>query len=83
MGCGRPLKYLLSIINLNFRVGSSVGIGSGGNLQHSDSNSKLKTANILIRPLSRKDIFYSRSIYNVDDSSEQNEKVKIKLVKAN
>ena len=58
------------------RVGSTVGsIGSGNNLQVSDSNSNLKTASIVIRPLSRKDIFYSRSIYNVDDTSEANEKV--------
>ena len=58
------------------RVGSTVGsIGSGNNLQVSDSNSNLKTASIVIRPLSRKDIFYSRSIYNIDDTSEVNEKV--------
>jgi len=71
-------RNMSSVFTPIARVGSTVGIGSGGNLQHSDSNSKLKTANILIRPLSRKDIFYSRSIYNVDDSSEQNEKEGLK-----
>ena len=43
--------------------------------QVSDSNSNLKTASIIVRPLSRKDIFYSRSIYNMEDTSAANEKV--------
>ena len=47
--------------------------------QASNSNSNIKTANIIVRPLSRKDIFYSRSIYNMDDSSQDNEKVCIVL----
>ena len=40
-----------------------------------EGNSNIKTASIIVRPLSRKDIFYSRSIYNVDDTSDINEKV--------
>ena len=43
--------------------------------QVSESNSNVKTASIIVRPLSRKDIFYSRSIYNIDDTSNTNEKV--------
>jgi len=60
------------------RVGSTVGysIGSGSQLQVGDSNSNLKGATVIVRPLSRKDIFYSRSIYNVNnDDLDQNEKV--------
>jgi len=60
------------------RVGSTVGysIGSGSQLQVGDSNSNLKGATVIVRPLSRKDIFYSRSIYNVNnDDMDQNEKI--------
>eukprot|EP00092_Neocalanus_flemingeri_P041880 GFUD01045614.1.p1 GENE.GFUD01045614.1~~GFUD01045614.1.p1 ORF type:complete len:717 (-),score=114.69 GFUD01045614.1:192-2342(-) len=60
------------------RVGSSLGysIGSGSQLQVGDSNTNLKGATVIVRPLSRKDIFYSRSIYNVNnDEMDQNEKI--------
>jgi len=50
------------------RVGSNLGysIGSGSQLQVGDSTSNLKSS-IIVRPLSRKDIFYSRSIYNASN----------------
>jgi len=60
------------------RVGSNLGysIGSGSQLQVGDSNGNLKGATVIVRPLSRKDIFYSRSIYNVDnEDTECNEKL--------
>jgi len=60
------------------RVGSNLGysIGSGSQLQVGDSNGNLKGATVIVRPLSRKDIFYSRSIYNVDnEDTEVNEKL--------
>lgn len=60
------------------RVGSNLGysIGSGSQLQVGDSNGNLKGASVVVRPLSRKDIFYSRSIYNVNnDDTDQNEKI--------
>lgn len=40
-----------------------------------NSSGNLKCANIIVRPLSRKDIFYSRSIYSIDDESGENGKV--------
>jgi len=60
------------------RVGSNLGysIGSGSQLQVGDSNGNLKGATVIVRPLSRKDIFYSRSIYNVNnEDSDCNEKM--------
>ena len=43
-----------------------------------DSNCHLKGANVIVRPLSRKDIFYSRSIYSINNEDyEQNEKVSV------
>jgi len=57
------------------RVGSTVGysIGSGSNLQTETpgGSGNLKCTNIIVRPLSRKDIFYSRSIYSIDDEPEE------------
>merc|ERR1719341_2302537 len=54
------------------RVGSTLGnsIGSGSQLQVEGAGSA-KGINLVVKPLARKDIFYSRSIYSIHRAEEE------------